>query len=260
VRQTESGSYVDHATDNVKDSVSTSTQKGGHALKNQVQRSFQKFREGGKTDSSVERSDASGSKKAGWNPESTAQRTGLETARAQSKQAAEKATEQTTQNMVIRPAGDTVRQGAKAAETTGTTIKQSTRGTVKTLQRSVKSAENAARASIKTSQAAANTAVKTAKASKLAVQAARANAKIVAATARITARAIVASVKAAIAAIKGIVSLIAAGGWVAVVIILIIMLAAMLICSPFGAFLNGGGDGTPTLSSVIQTIDSEFDQ
>jgi len=261
MHQPESGSYVDQATDSVKESASSIVPKGGRALKDQGQRAFQKFRERGKSDRDAERFNSSGSEGTHRGPESEAQRTGREAAREQAKQGLErKPAESQTTEKIVQARGKTVQQAAKTTARTDKTIKQSARGTVKTLQKSVKSTESAAKTTIKTSQATAKAAVQAAKTSQRAAQAARISARVAAATARNTAKAVVAAVKAAIAAVKSIVSLIAAGGWVAVVIILIIMLAAMLICSPFGVFLNGGGNDTPTLSSAIQTINNEFDQ
>jgi hypothetical protein len=256
VHQPESGSYVDQATDNVNDGASSIVPKGGRALKNQAQRGFKKFRERGKEGDEASRPGATGSEEAQQGSESALQRTGRETGQAQARQTTKRATAQSPQNTALRFTGNTTQQSTKAAETAGKTIKQSTWGTIKTLQKPVKYTESATKTTIKTSRKASKAAVQTVRASQRAAQAARVSARI----ATTTAKAVMAAVKAAIAAVKSIVSLIAAGGWVAVVIILIIMLATMLICSPFGAFLNGGGKDMPTLSSAIQAIDNEFDQ
>lgn len=66
--------------------------------------------------------------------------------------------------------------------------------------------------------------------------------------------------KAAIAAVKGLVALIMAGGWVAVTVILIVCMIAMLVNSVFGIFFSGDpAPGTDmTINSVITEIDAEY--
>jgi hypothetical protein len=153
---------------------------------------------------------------------------------------------------------------AKSAERAGKGIKSTARGTVKTAKKSVKTAEQSAKAAVKTAQHTAKTAQKTAQASvktaKAAEKAARAAAKAAVQTAKATVRAITALVKASIAAIKGLVAAIAAGGWVAVVIILIISMIGMLVGSVFGIFFSK--EPTPgtgqTVNSVITEINSEY--
>jgi hypothetical protein len=146
---------------------------------------------------------------------------------------------------------------------TGKSVKTTAKGTIKTTQKSIKTAGKTAKATIKTSQQAAKAAVKTvqttAKSTKMMIQSARVTAKVAAVTAKATVKAIVLAVKTTIAAVKGLVSLIVAGGWVAVVIILIICMAAMIFASPFGISSGGGENGTPTIKEVITTVNSEWD-
>jgi hypothetical protein len=122
--------------------------------------------------------------------------------------------------------GHTVRQSAK---TSIKTIKEGSKGTVKTVKKSVKTAKRTAKTAIKTSQAAAKAAVKTAQATQRAVQAARAAARAAAFTAKMTVKAMIAAIKAIILAVKGTIALIAAGGWVVLVIVLVICLAGFLL-------------------------------
>ncbi len=66
-------------------------------------------------------------------------------------------------------------------------------------------------------------------------------------------------VKAIIAATKALISAIAAGGWVALVIILIICMVGLLIASVFGIFFsNESNDGSPTMSSVVTEINTDY--
>lgn len=111
---------------------------------------------------------------------------------------------------------------------------------VKTVSRSVKGVQQSAKG-IKTAQHSAKTAQQAAKtAAKAAVTGAKAAVKATAA------------IKAAAAAIKGLVAAIAAGGWVAVVIILLICLIALIVGSCFGLFF--GSDSTGTGTSVTQAV------
>ena len=60
------------------------------------------------------------------------------------------------------------------------------------------------------------------------------------------------AIKATIAAVKGLIAAIVAGGWVAVVIILLICLIALIVGSCFGLFF--GSESTGTGTSVTQAV------
>lgn len=60
------------------------------------------------------------------------------------------------------------------------------------------------------------------------------------------------AIKATIAAVKGLIAAIAAGGWIAVVIILLICLIALIVGSCFGLFF--GSESTGTGTSVTQAV------
>ena len=144
------------------------------------------------------------------------------------------------------------------------TIKFAGKEATKTAQKSVKTAEQTAKTAIKTSQQAAKAAQKTAqatvKASQKAAQAAKATAKATAATIKAAAKATVAAVKAIIAAVKGLVAAIAAGGWVAVVVIIVLCLVALIAGSVFGIFFSGEDSGTGmSMQTVVQEINQEYD-
>lgn len=118
----------------------------------------------------------------------------------------------------------TVRQSEKSAGKK--TIKTAEKGAVKTAQKSVKTAEKTAKTTIKTTQQAAKAAQKTAqatvKASQRAAQMAKATAKAVAAGVKAAVKATIAAVKAIISGTKALIAAIAAGGWIAVVVIIVI--------------------------------------
>ena len=130
-------------------------------------------------------------------------------------------------------------------------VKQGAKG-IKTAQRSAKTAQQAAKAAQKTAQAAA-------RAAKAAAQAAKAAAKAAATGVKIAVKATVAAVKAALLAIKGLIAAIAAGGWVAVVIILLICLIALIVGSCFGLFFGSDSTGTGTsVTQAVSTLNGEY--
>ena len=65
-------------------------------------------------------------------------------------------------------------------------------------------------------------------------------------------------VKGIIAATKALVAAIAAGGWVAVMIIVIIMLIGLLVGSSFGIFFSNEDTGGETMQEVIREINDEY--
>ena len=167
-----------------------------------------------------------------------------------------------TVKTVEKSAEKTVKQSARSAGKK--TIKTVGKGTVKATGKTVKTAEKTAKTAIKTTEQAAKTAQKTAqataKAARAAAQAAKAASRAAVIAAKWIAKATVAVVKAIIAAVKGLVAAIAAGGWVAVVIIIVICLVALILCSVFGIFFSGEDSGTGyTMQNAVQEINTEYD-
>ena len=164
-----------------------------------------------------------------------------------------------------RRTADNIKQTAKS--TGKHTIKTAKRG-IKTAGRSagkgVKTAEKPTKTAIKTAEKTAKKAAQTAKATKKAAQAsaraARESAKVAAKTAKAAAKATVAAIKAIIAGIKSLVAAIIAGGWVAVVIILVICIIGLIVGSCFGIFFSNESrtEGKP-LSQVVETLNTEFE-
>lgn len=140
---------------------------------------------------------------------------------------------------VNRRGGATVRTAEKSVKTAGRSVKtagQTAKTTVKTSQTAVKTAE-------KTAQAAA-------KASRKAAQAARETAKATVAGVKAVAKATVSAVKAIIAGTKALIAAIAAGGWVAVVIILVVVLLGCAVA------LFGGGSGSNSYTPVSAEVEA----
>lgn len=126
------------------------------------------------------------------------------------------------------------------------------------IKRSARSVKETGKSAVKTAQRTVKTAKAAAKTAQKAAQAARAAAKTAAAAAKATARAVAAAVKAIIAGTKALIAAIAAGGWVAVVVILVICVVAFIVGSGFGIFFSNESSGGPTMQSVVLEINTEY--
>ena len=156
-----------------------------------------------------------------------------------------------------------IRRTRKEAETARSAAK-TLHKSIKTGRQSIKTAQHTTKTTVKTAQqtakAAKKTAEATAKSSKMAAQAARQAAQATYKATVVTAKAVAAAVKSAIAGIKALAAAIAAGGFVSVVIIIIICIIALIAGSCFGIFVIGedtGGD--ITLQTVISEINNEYE-
>ena len=125
----------------------------------------------------------------------------------------------------------------------------SAKTTIKTAQKGVKTAQQTAKAATKTAKVTVKAAQRVAQAAKTAV---KATAKFV----KVAAKAVVAAVKATVAAIKGIVAAIAAGGWVAVVIILVIVIIGGLIAG-ICAIFTPNDEGGYSVSYMMSVCENE---
>lgn len=184
--------------------------------------------------------------------------------RFREKRAAESMKRQTVRtsgNKTIKAVEQTEKTIKQSAGSAGKkTIKTAGKGAAKAAQRSVKTTKTA----IKTTQQAAKTAQKTAqatvKASQKAAQAAKAAAKATVAGVKAAVKATIAAVKAIIAATKALVAAIAAGGWVAVAVIVVICLIALICGSVFGIFFSGEDSGTGmSMQTAVQEINADYD-
>lgn len=156
----------------------------------------------------------------------------------------------------IRTVEQTSKAVKQSARSSGRkTVKTAQKGTAKTVKTSVKTAEKASKTAIKTSKQAAKAAQKTAQATAKAAEKAAVQAT------KVAVKATIAAIKAIIAGIKALASAIAAGGWVAVVIIIVICLIALIVCSCFGIFASGEDSGTGvTMQTAVQEINEEYNQ
>ena len=168
-----------------------------------------------------------------------------------------------------------VQMAKRPAQAMGQTAKatgRSAKGTIKSAQRTVKTAQRTAKGTVKTAQHTSKTAIKTADytakaaqktaqvTAKTAKMTARAVAKTAAATAKAAAKGVSATVKAMIASVKALVATIAAGGWVAILAIVIICLIGLIVGSCFGIFFSGEDSGTgQTMPTVVREINQEYE-
>ena len=144
-----------------------------------------------------------------------------------------------------KTAEDAAKQTIKTAERSSKKAIKTTQRTAKTAQQTVKTAQRSAQATVKATQRA--------------VQTTRAAAKAAATTAKAAAKATVTAIKAAIAATQELVAAIAAGGWVVLVVVLVICMIGLLIASPFGIFFADGNspDAVSPTAAIVQ-INGEY--
>ncbi len=128
-------------------------------------------------------------------------------------------------------------------------------------KKSVKAASKGTKTAAKSAKATANTTAKATKASvkaaQKAAQAAKAAVKATVQFVKMAVKAIIAAAKATVAAIKGIVAAIAAGGWVAVLIIVIIVLIGLVVGSVYAIFVPNESGGI-TIYSVMSDLEREY--
>ena len=145
----------------------------------------------------------------------------------------------------------TIKTTARNAEKA---VKSTAKGSVKTAERGVKTAQATSKATIKTAEQTAKATKEAAKASakaaQKAAQAAKATAKATAEATKTAVRATIAAVKVIIAGTKALISALIVGGWVSVVIILIVVLLGCAVS------LFGGGGGSNAYTPVSAEVEA----
>ena len=145
----------------------------------------------------------------------------------------------------------TIKTTARNAEKA---VKSTAKGSVKTAERGVKTAQATSKATIKTAEQTAKATKEAAKASakaaQKAAQAPKATAKATAEATKTAVRATIAAVKVIIAGTKALISALIAGGWVSVVIILIVVLLGCAVS------LFGGGGGSNAYTPVSAEVEA----
>ena len=135
----------------------------------------------------------------------------------------------------VRCSADATQKTIKTVDRSGKTIKQTAKSTgkaaVKTTQKTIKTAEQTARAATKATAAGIKAAVK----------------------------ATTAAVKAIIGGTKALIAAIAAGGWIAVVAIIVVCLIGLIVGSCFGIFFSGEDSGTgQTMRQAVKEINADY--
>ena len=152
---------------------------------------------------------------------------------------------------VEKPTKATVKTAEKSVKATEKTIKTAER----TTKTAVKTTERTAKTTAKTAQKTAQAAQKTAQAAAKTVQAA---AKAAAQAAKVAAKAVASAIKAIAAGIKALIAAIAAGGWVAVIIIIVVALIAVLLSLCFGVFSSNDTQQGRPMTEAIAEINNDF--
>ncbi|MFQ7857091.1 MAG: CHAP domain-containing protein [Flavonifractor plautii] len=145
----------------------------------------------------------------------------------------------------------------------GQAVKDTGTGTKNTIKRAAndkppsiaKTAPRTAKTAIKTADHAAKTAQATARTARATAQAARVTAKATATTAKAAAKGASVAAKALLASVKALVTAIAAGGWVAILALVVICLIGLIVASPFGIFFSrrtAAGQTMPTVPGIVR--------
>lgn len=254
--EAEEHNAAEYASDRMESGTKRTVEEAAHQTKKAVRKGADKVKD--KVEHKIE-------DRVKSRVENTAQRASKDMAKKSAEKSARAANSAGRRSIrtVEQSASKSIRQSARSAGKA--TIKTAQKGTVKTAKTSIKTAEKTSKAAIKTSKhaskAAQKTAKATAKAAQKAAQAAKAAAKAAVKAAKAAVQLLIKIIKAIIAAIKALASAIAAGGWVAVVIIIVICLIALILCSVFGVFASGEDSGTGiTMRTAVEEINAEYTQ
>lgn len=237
----ENSNYVNRAGDTISDNTTSIALKGEYRVKKYGKKAIEK----------IKNRRIKGRQIPGQTPEQT--------------------TAYSPKSPVTKPTGNAITQNfyypgkishkIKQSGKTGIkTIKEGSKGTVKTVKRSIKTAKYTTKTAIKTTKKAAKTTIKTAQATQRAIQGARLAARTAVISAKLAVKAIITATKAIITAVKGTVIFIMAGGWIVLVIILIMCLAGFLMGSVFGVFFSNESPSMnmPTMTEVVRQLNEEY--
>lgn len=134
------------------------------------------------------------------------------------------------------------------------------KGTIKTGKNTIKNGKTAVKTSKEVAIKTQRMAKESVKASKRAAQAAKETAKATARGIKLAIKATISAIKGIIAGTKALIAAIIAGGWIAVVVIIIICLVALLCSSIFGIFFSGEktSSNSITMNDVVRECNQEF--
>lgn len=160
----------------------------------------------------------------------------------------------------IRKRANNIKNIRKANNTIKTTTKQT--------ERTIKTAKNTGKTIKSTAKATKKTAEKTAKSAKKAYQISKQVARQTVKTIKRAIKATILAIKAILAGVKALIAFLIAGGWVALIIIIVICLIALICGSIFGIFFASEDTGSVvtvgemkepiTMNQVISDLNIEF--
>ena len=164
---------------------------------------------------------------------------------------------------------DAVKTAERTAKMTVRTSEKAAEATAKTAERTVKTTQETSRVAIKTAEASAKVAAETAKktaeasakAAKVAAEATQKAAVAAYKAAVAFGKAVVAACKAIAAGVSKLVAAIAAGGWVAVVVLIAVCLIAGILMACFGWLLPkyDTGAGGVSIDGAVSYVKSDYD-
>lgn len=124
--------------------------------------------------------------------------------------------------------------------------------------RSIKTSGKTIKSKIKVTENTAETSQKAAKAAERAAKRSAQRAKAISEAAKKSSKAVIAATKAAVKAMASLAEAIVAGGWISIVIIVVICLIGLILSSSFGIFFSSEeSDGRP-MNIAIQEINEEY--
>lgn len=193
---------------------------------------------------------SSGTEKTYQPKEQMKNRAGVQTGRTVGEQAGKKGAQI---RELPKQTVKTAERGERTIKTVNASVKTSGKAAVKGTGRTIKTAERTGRSAVRTTEMAARTAGQGARAAVVTTQrtavAARQAAIAAVQTVKAAVKAAAAAVKAVIAATKALVSAILAGGWIVVLILVIVIL--------FGAlFSMVGGSNSSTVTPVSAEVEA----
>lgn len=137
---------------------------------------------------------------------------------------------------------------------------KNSKGTIKTGKNTIKNGKTAVKTSKEVAIKSQKVAKESIKASKKAMQMAKETAKATAKGIKLAIKATISAIKGMIAGTKALIAAIVAGGWIAVVIILVVCLVALLCGSIFGIFFSSekSSSNSITMKEVVAECNQEF--
>lgn len=137
---------------------------------------------------------------------------------------------------------------------------KNSKGTIKTGKNTIKNGKTAVKTSKEVAIKSQKVAKESIKASKKAMQMAKETAKATAKGIKVAIKATISAIKGIIAGTKALIAAIVAGGWIAVVIILVVCLVALLCGSIFGIFFSSekSSSNSITMKEVVAECNQEF--